>query len=76
MILTRTSKHYKNLTKTTEKAKMELSLLSQAGVSFPFTTTTVAGHKHIETTLTRAKFEDLCSHLLDRVIIKLMIGGA
>lgn len=34
--------------------------------SLPFITATSDGPKHIETTLTRVKFEDLCSDLLDR----------
>ncbi|XP_050385449.1 stromal 70 kDa heat shock-related protein, chloroplastic [Argentina anserina] len=55
------------LTETAEKAKMELSTLTQANISLPFITATQDGPKHIETTLTRAKFEELCSDLLDRV---------
>jgi molecular chaperone DnaK (HSP70) len=54
------------LTETAEKAKMELSSLSQASISLPFITATADGPKHIDTTLTRAKFEELCSDLLDR----------
>ena len=34
--------------------------------SLPFITATADGPKHIETTITRAKFEELCSDLLDR----------
>ncbi|KAL8118307.1 stromal 70 kDa heat shock-related protein, chloroplastic [Apium graveolens] len=55
------------LTETAEKAKMELSSLTQANISLPFITSTADGPKHIETTLTRAKFEELCSDLLDRL---------
>ncbi|KAI5383677.1 70-kilodalton heat shock protein [Lathyrus oleraceus] len=55
------------LTETAEKAKMELSSLSQTNISLPFITATADGPKHIETTLTRAKFEELCSDLLDRL---------
>ncbi|XP_078440647.1 stromal 70 kDa heat shock-related protein, chloroplastic-like [Wolffia australiana] len=55
------------LTETAEKAKMELSSLTQANISLPFITATAEGPKHIETTLTRAKFEELCSDLLDRL---------
>ncbi|KAG9144658.1 hypothetical protein Leryth_020938 [Lithospermum erythrorhizon] len=54
------------LTETAEKAKMELSSLTQTNISLPFITATADGPKHIETTLTRAKFEELCSDLLDR----------
>ncbi|MBA0713881.1 hypothetical protein Golax_012884 [Gossypium laxum] len=45
------------LTEAAEKAKMDL----------PFITATADGPKHIETTLTRVKFEELCSDLLDRL---------
>ncbi|KAK3016934.1 hypothetical protein RJ639_007561 [Escallonia herrerae] len=36
-------------------------------LSLPFITATAGGPKHIDTTLTRAKFEELCSDLLDRL---------
>ncbi|XP_039007454.1 heat shock 70 kDa protein 6, chloroplastic-like [Hibiscus syriacus] len=55
------------LTETAEKAKMELSTLTQTNISLPFITATADGPKHIETTLTRVKFEELCSDLLDRL---------
>ncbi|XP_062026670.1 stromal 70 kDa heat shock-related protein, chloroplastic-like [Rosa rugosa] len=55
------------LTETAEKAKMELSSLTQTNLSLPFITATADGPKHIETTLTRVKFEELCSDLLDRL---------
>ncbi|CAM6091717.1 unnamed protein product [Calypogeia fissa] len=54
------------LTETAEKAKMELSTLSQTSISLPFITATADGPKHIDTTISRAKFEELCSDLLDR----------
>ena len=54
------------LTEASEKAKMELSTLSQTSISLPFITATADGPKHIESNLTRAKFEELCSDLLDR----------
>ncbi|KAJ1375177.1 Heat shock protein 70 family [Sesbania bispinosa] len=46
---------------------MELSSLTQTNISLPFITATADGPKHIETTLTRVKFEELCSDLLDRL---------
>ncbi|KAF3947898.1 hypothetical protein CMV_026037 [Castanea mollissima] len=55
------------LTKTAEKAKMDLSSLTQTSISLPFITATADGPKHIDTTLTRVKFEELCSDLLDRL---------
>ncbi|KAL9256950.1 Stromal 70 kDa heat shock-related protein [Drosera capensis] len=54
-------------TEMAEKAKMELSWLTQTNISLPFITATADGPKHIKTTLTRAKFEELCSDLLDRL---------
>uniref|UniRef100_A0A0D3HSX0 Uncharacterized protein n=1 Tax=Oryza barthii TaxID=65489 RepID=A0A0D3HSX0_9ORYZ len=55
------------LTEAAEKAKMELSTLTQTNISLPFITATADGPKHIETTLSRAKFEELCSDLIDRL---------
>ena len=54
------------LTEASEKAKMELSSVSQTGISLPFITATADGPKHIDSTLTRAKFEELCADLIDR----------
>ncbi|PSC70710.1 heat shock 70B [Micractinium conductrix] len=54
------------LTEAAEKAKIELSGTSQTSISLPFITATADGPKHIDTALTRAKFEQLCSDLLDR----------
>ncbi|KAI8469744.1 MAG: heat shock protein 70B [Monoraphidium minutum] len=54
------------LTEAAEKAKIELSALSQTSINLPFITATAEGPKHIDTQLTRAKFEEMCSDLLDR----------
>ncbi|ASC73410.1 Chaperone protein dnaK2 [Halomicronema hongdechloris C2206] len=54
------------LTEAAEKAKIELSSVSQAEVNLPFITATQDGPKHLEMTLTRAKFEELCADLIDR----------
>ncbi len=54
------------LTEAAEKAKIELSSVSQAEINLPFITATQDGPKHLDTTLTRAKFEELCSDLIDR----------
>jgi len=53
------------LTETAEKAKMELSTLSQTAINLPFITADATGPKHIDTTLSRAKFEELCADLID-----------
>nr|YP_010835323.1 Hsp70-type chaperone [Cryptomonas gyropyrenoidosa]WFQ82998.1 Hsp70-type chaperone [Cryptomonas gyropyrenoidosa] len=55
------------LTEASEKAKVELSNLSQTEINLPFITATNTGPKHLERLLTRGKFEELCSSLLDRV---------
>ena len=54
------------LTEAAEKAKIELSSVTQADINLPFITATQEGPKHLEMTLTRAKFEELASDLLDR----------
>ena len=54
------------LTEAAEKAKIELSATTQTSISLPFITATADGPKHIDTQLTRAKFEQLASDLLDR----------
>ena len=54
------------LTEAAEKAKIELSSLTQTEVNLPFITATQDGPKHLETVLTRGKFEELCADLIDR----------
>jgi molecular chaperone DnaK len=54
------------LTEAAEKAKIELSSVTQADINLPFITATQDGPKHLEMSLTRAKFEELCSDLIDR----------
>ena len=54
------------LTESAEKAKQELSNLTQTAISLPFITATADGPKHIDTNLTRQKFEEICSDLIDR----------
>lgn len=54
------------LTEAAEKAKIELSSVTQTEINLPFITATQDGPKHLDETLTRAKFEELCSDLIDR----------
>ena len=49
-----------------EKAKIELSALTETVISLPFISMTSSGPVNFETTLTRAKFQDLTRHLLKR----------
>lgn len=48
------------LTEAAEKAKIELSTLSEVKVSLPFITLAQGAPKHIDLTLTRTSFEELC----------------
>nr|YP_010195575.1 Hsp70-type chaperone [Gracilaria baiana]UAD82972.1 Hsp70-type chaperone [Gracilaria baiana] len=54
------------LTEAAEKAKMELSSLGQTDINLPFITSTDTGPKHLEKSITRAKFEYLCQDLINR----------
>ena len=56
------------LREAAEKAKVELSSMSETSISLPFITADQNGPKHLETTLTRAKFEELTRDLLDRTV--------
>jgi molecular chaperone DnaK len=56
------------LREAAEKAKMELSQLMQTEINLPFITATADGPKHLNLTLTRAKFEQLVQDLVDRCI--------
>merc|ERR1719471_466695 len=54
------------LTEAAEKAKVELSGVQEAKVSLPFITADATGPKHIEDSLTRAKFEQIAGSLISR----------
>ncbi len=56
------------LTEAAEKAKIELSSVVQTTINLPFITADQNGPKHLDFTLTRAKFEELTSDLTDRCI--------
>jgi len=49
-----------------EKAKKELSSQSQATINLPFITSDASGPKHLETTISRSKFEQICDDLIER----------
>jgi molecular chaperone DnaK len=51
-----------------EKAKMELSTTSSTDINLPFITATQEGPKHLNVTLTRAKFEQLVDKLIQRTM--------
>ncbi len=56
------------LTEAAEKAKVELSSVVQTTINLPFITADQSGPKHLEYTLTRAKFEELTADLTERCI--------
>ncbi|HOA77510.1 MAG TPA: molecular chaperone DnaK [Thermosynergistes sp.] len=56
------------LREAAEKAKVELSSMPETTISLPFITATNTGPKHLELTLTRAKFEEMTADLLERVV--------
>ena len=49
-----------------EKAKCELSSVFETNINLPFITADANGPKHLDLSLTRAKFEELCYDLLER----------
>jgi len=51
-----------------EKAKVELSSVTQTTISLPFITADAAGPKHLNTTLMRSKFDQLTADLVERTI--------
>lgn len=64
--LTSDKQALQRLTEAAEKAKMELSSTTSTSISLPFITATADGPKHIDTSLTRTKFEQLCDDLINR----------
>ncbi|MDZ7331596.1 MAG: molecular chaperone DnaK [candidate division KSB1 bacterium] len=55
------------LKEAAEKAKCELSTVTQTDINLPFITATNTGPKHLSMTLTRAKFEQLCDDLFQKL---------
>ena len=54
------------LKEAAEKAKCELSSVVETNINLPFITADANGPKHLDISLTRAKFEELCHDLLER----------
>ncbi|MEE9212702.1 MAG: molecular chaperone DnaK [Phycisphaeraceae bacterium] len=55
------------LKEAAEKAKCELSTAQETTVNLPFITATHEGPKHLQIAITRAKFEQICADLFDRL---------
>jgi molecular chaperone DnaK len=54
------------LTEAAEKAKIELSQVNETTISLPFITANESGPKHLDMRITRAKFNELTRHLVER----------
>ena len=59
------------LKEAAEKAKIELSGLMSVNVNLPFITADATGPKHLDVTISRAKFNELTADLVDRTIAPL-----
>ena len=53
------------LKEAAEKAKIELSGVTTSNINLPYITADATGPKHLDVTLTRAKFNELTAHLVD-----------
>ncbi|MBE5779667.1 MAG: molecular chaperone DnaK [Clostridiales bacterium] len=59
---------YQRLKEAAEKAKIDLSGVMSTNVNLPFITSDANGPKHLDVTITRAKFDDLTRDLVERTI--------
>jgi molecular chaperone DnaK len=64
--LRKDSQALQRLTEAAEKAKIELSSVSETSISLPFITANATGPKHLDMKLTRAKFNELTRDLVER----------
>ena len=56
------------LREAAEKAKVELSGVSTSNINLPYITADATGPKHLDVTLTRAKFNELTHHLVEKTV--------
>ena len=59
------------LKEAAEKAKIDLSAVTKTTVSLPFITADATGPKHLEYELTRAKFDQITEHLVNKTVEKM-----
>ncbi len=59
---------YQRLKEAAEKAKIELSGVMSANINLPFITADASGPKHLDMTLTRAKFDELTADLVELTV--------
>ncbi|MFZ5973804.1 MAG: molecular chaperone DnaK [Bacillota bacterium] len=56
------------LKEAAEKAKIDLSGLATANINLPFLTADASGPQHMDITITRAKFEEMCADLVEKTV--------
>ena len=56
------------LREAAEKAKIELSGVTSTNINLPYITADASGPKHLDTSLTRAKFNELTAHLVEKTM--------
>src|SRR4051794_23407567 len=66
--LSRDQMALQRLKEASEKAKIELSTLLETEINLPFITADATGPKHLVLKITRAKFQDMISDILDRIM--------
>ena len=66
--LSRDQMALQRLKEASEKAKIELSTLLETEINLPFITADASGPKHLLLKITRAKFQDMISDILDRIM--------
>ena len=66
--LSRDQMALQRLKEAAEKAKIELSTLLETEINLPFITADASGPKHLLLKITRAKFQDMISDILDRIM--------
>ena len=66
--LSRDQMALQRLKEAAEKAKIELSTLLETEINLPFITADASGPKHLMLKITRAKFQDMVSDILDRIM--------
>ena len=59
------------LKEAAEKAKIDLSAVTKTTISLPFITADATGPKHLEYELTRAKFDQITEHLVNKTVDKM-----
>jgi molecular chaperone DnaK len=66
--LSRDTMALQRLKEAAEKAKCELSTVTETEINLPFITADAAGPKHLQLKLNRARFEQLVEHILERTL--------